>query len=85
VQLNNQIEYVLVLENGTKIIINPLDDYDTHLALLREILPYKEFGYNFSESKFTQNVAYINLRYGKKVIYCYQGDVCETNYPLLYE
>jgi hypothetical protein len=85
VQLNNPIEYVLVVGDGAKLIINPRDDYVTYQAVLREILPYREFSYNFTQASFGQNVAYINLRYGKKILYCYRGDVCESNYPVMYE
>ncbi|MFW0871061.1 MAG: hypothetical protein ACKKL4_01220 [Patescibacteria group bacterium] len=83
--LNNTIEYLIVIPEDVKLIINPNDSYATYEAVLREILPYREFGYNFTKSSFSQDVAYINLRYGKKIIYCYVSDPCESNYPLLYE
>lgn len=85
IQFNNAIEYIFVVSHGEKIIIDPRDSYTTYQAVLREILPYKEFGYNFTEAAFDQEISYINLRYGKKILYCYKGEVCEGNYTLLYD
>ena len=85
VQLTNPIEYLVQIPGGAKLIIDPHESYDTYREVVREILSYKEFGYDFGNTSFDRNVAYINLRYGKKVLYCYRGDTCEDNYPVLYE
>lgn len=76
----NEIEMRLYLDNGTVVVVDPSVSYDAVIETLREILPYKEFGYNFSEGEFAVPVDYINLRYGNKILYCYRADVCAGYY-----
>lgn len=76
----NEIEMVLHVDNGVALVIDPSVGYEAVSETLREILPYKEFAYNFSEGRFDMDVDYINLRYGNRILYCYQGDECAGYY-----
>ncbi len=83
ISIHNDLETVLGLDNGVEIIIRNGGVYDAYRETLREILRYKEFGYDFSEGVFLKPVAYINLRYGDRVFYCYTTDPCLDNYELI--
>jgi len=76
----NKIQTVLQLPGGVRIVIHPSDNLDSVSSTLQEILPYKEFGYDRKTGLFANKLAYINFRYGNKLFYCYQGDVCADNY-----
>jgi len=78
--ISNEIEYIVTLVSGERLIINPHDGYERIVATLEEIAPYKEFGFNSMEGNFSKPLEYINLRYGNKLFYCYTGDECSRNY-----
>ena len=83
ISITNELETILELSRGAKIIIRTNGRYDSYRETLREILRYKEFSYDFKQGYFRQPVAYINLRYGDRVLYCYRTDVCADNYSLI--
>lgn len=82
IYFKNDLETVIELDNQARLVVDTYASYDVLVELLREILNYKEFQYDFSQGVFGQEVDYVNLRYGNKVIYCYKKDACEGAYDL---
>lgn len=78
----DELQMIMQLEHGTRIIVSRDSDFQSIVATLREILRYKEFGFDFKTGIFEQPVSYINLRYGNKIFYCYVGDECTDNYVI---
>jgi len=82
IYFENKIQTILELDNSVRLIIHPSDKYETIVKTLQEVLVYKEFGFDKIDSDFAVDVAYINLRYGNKLFYCYSEDVCRNNYQI---
>ncbi len=80
IYLQNKIQTILQLENGTRVVIHPSDNTDAVIATLNDTLTYKEFGFDRLSGEFSQPVEYINLRHGNKLFYCYTNDSCQNNY-----
>ncbi len=72
--------YIFTLTNKTKILFSVMQDYQKVKDNFGKILNKNNFKIDLKKQKFQQNIAYINLSFGKKIFYCMKGDVCENNY-----
>jgi len=80
VEYTNAILTVYQLQNGSRIVSRSEQNADYVVNLLREILPFDQFKYDFKTGLFSEDISYINIRYGDKIFFCKETEECSTNY-----
>ncbi len=72
-------DYVIEDDNNIKIIV-PKRFSEEVGNNFKDISSFKDISFDKKDGKFSENLEYINLLFGKSIVYCLKSDVCAGNY-----